>query len=80
MLSHLRRVYVWAAAYDRQQGTRYDAELLFVAAAFPRHRPGIGARRAGGVGGAHLGEAVAGPGPGERTVCRNSPKKDGKPA
>jgi hypothetical protein len=32
LLSHSRRVYVWAAAYGRQQGIRYDAELLFVAA------------------------------------------------
>jgi HD superfamily phosphodiesterase len=34
LLSHSRRVYVWAAAYARQQGIRYDAELLFVAAMF----------------------------------------------
>ena len=34
LLSHSRRVYVWAAAYGRQQGIRYDAELLFVAAMF----------------------------------------------
>ncbi|NEA30656.1 HD domain-containing protein [Streptomyces sp. SID13031] len=32
--SHSRRVYVWAAAYAEQQGIRYDAELLFVAAMF----------------------------------------------
>jgi hypothetical protein len=34
LLSHSRRVYVWAAAHGRQQGIRYDAELLFVAAMF----------------------------------------------
>jgi hypothetical protein len=34
LLSHSHRVYVWAAAYGRQQGIRYDAELLFVAAMF----------------------------------------------
>ncbi len=34
LLSHSRRVYVWAAAYAREQGIRYDAELLFVAAMF----------------------------------------------
>ena len=34
LLSHSRRVYVWAAAYGRLQGIRYDAELLFVAAMF----------------------------------------------
>jgi hypothetical protein len=34
LLSHSRRVYVWAAAYGRQQDIRYDAELLFVAAMF----------------------------------------------
>jgi hypothetical protein len=34
MLSHSHRVYVWAAAYGRQQGIRYDPELLFVAAMF----------------------------------------------
>ncbi|MEU2041903.1 HD domain-containing protein [Nocardia niwae] len=34
MLNHSRRVYVWAAAYGRQQGIRYDAELLFAAAMF----------------------------------------------
>ena len=34
LLSHSRRVYLWAAAYGRQQGISYDAELLFVAAMF----------------------------------------------
>ncbi|MEU5760081.1 HD domain-containing protein [Nocardia sp. NPDC047648] len=34
LLNHSRRVYVWAAAYGRQQGIRYDAELLFTAAMF----------------------------------------------
>ncbi|MFE9321926.1 HD domain-containing protein [Nocardia sp. NPDC052278] len=34
LLNHSRRVYVWAAAYGRQQGIRYDAELLFAAAMF----------------------------------------------
>jgi HD superfamily phosphodiesterase len=34
LLSHSRRVYVWAAAYARQHGIHYDAELLFVAAMF----------------------------------------------
>jgi hypothetical protein len=34
LLNHSRRVYVWAAAYGRQHGIRYDAELLFVAAMF----------------------------------------------
>jgi hypothetical protein len=34
LLSHSRRVFVWAAAYARQQGIQYDAELLFVAAMF----------------------------------------------
>jgi hypothetical protein len=34
LLSHSRRVYVWAASFAEQQGIRYDAELLFVAAMF----------------------------------------------
>jgi hypothetical protein len=34
LLSHSRRVYLWAAAYARQQGIRCDGELLFVAAMF----------------------------------------------
>ncbi|MEV5966093.1 HD domain-containing protein [Kribbella sp. NPDC051952] len=34
LLSHSRRVYVWAAAYGEDHGIRYDAELLFVAAMF----------------------------------------------
>jgi HD superfamily phosphodiesterase len=34
LLSHSRRVYIWAVAYARQHGIRYDAELLFVAAMF----------------------------------------------
>lgn len=34
LLSHSRRVYLWASAYGRQQGIRYDGELLFVAAMF----------------------------------------------
>jgi HD superfamily phosphodiesterase len=34
LLSHSRRVYVWAAAYAKQHDIRYDAELLFVAAMF----------------------------------------------
>ena len=34
LLSHSRRVYVWAAAYARENGIRYDDELLFVAAMF----------------------------------------------
>ncbi|MFI7669475.1 HD domain-containing protein [Nocardia sp. NPDC049526] len=32
LLSHSRRVYVWAAAYGEQRGIQYDAELLFAAA------------------------------------------------
>jgi HD superfamily phosphodiesterase len=32
--SHSRRVFVWAAAYAREHGIEYDAELLFVAAMF----------------------------------------------
>ncbi|MGW5218032.1 HD domain-containing protein [Nocardia sp. NPDC004085] len=32
LLNHSHRVYVWAAAYGRQQGIRYDSELLFTAA------------------------------------------------
>lgn len=34
LLSHSRRVYVWAAEYGTQQGIQYDAELLFAAAMF----------------------------------------------
>jgi hypothetical protein len=34
LLSHSRRVYVWAAAYGEEHGIRYDAELLFVASMF----------------------------------------------
>lgn len=34
LLSHSHRVYLWAAAYARQQGIRCDGELLFVAAMF----------------------------------------------
>lgn len=34
LLSHSRRVYVWAAGYGTQQGIQYDAELLFAAAMF----------------------------------------------
>jgi HD superfamily phosphodiesterase len=34
LLSHSRRVFVWAAAYGRQHDIRYDEELLFVAAMF----------------------------------------------
>lgn len=34
MLSHSRRVYVWAVSFGEQRGIRYDAELLFVAAMF----------------------------------------------
>ncbi|WP_433622634.1 HD domain-containing protein [Nocardia sp. CA-120079] len=34
LLNHSRRVYFWAAVYGRQQGIRYDAELLFAAAMF----------------------------------------------
>jgi hypothetical protein len=34
LLSHSRRVYLWAAAYGEQLGIRYDAELLFAAAMF----------------------------------------------
>ncbi|MEV6392448.1 HD domain-containing protein [Nocardia xishanensis] len=34
LLNHSRRVYVWAAAYGRQQGIQYDAELVFAAAMF----------------------------------------------
>ncbi|WP_166678613.1 HD domain-containing protein [Kribbella voronezhensis] len=34
LLSHSRRVYVWAAAFAREHGIRYDDELLFVAAMF----------------------------------------------
>lgn len=34
LLTHSRRVYLWAAALGEQQGIRYDAELLFVAAMF----------------------------------------------
>ncbi|WP_227981425.1 HD domain-containing protein [Nocardia spumae] len=34
LLNHSRRVYIWAAAHGRQQGIRYDAELLFAAAMF----------------------------------------------
>lgn len=32
LLNHSHRVYVWAAAYARQQEIRYDNELLFTAA------------------------------------------------
>ncbi|MDX6264034.1 MAG: hypothetical protein QOH84_5722 [Kribbellaceae bacterium] len=32
--SHSHRVFVWAAAYAREHGIDYDAELLFVAAMF----------------------------------------------
>jgi hypothetical protein len=34
LLSHSRRVYLWAAAYGEEHGIRYDAELLFAAAMF----------------------------------------------
>ncbi|GAA1519633.1 HD domain-containing protein [Kribbella lupini] len=34
LLSHSRRVYVWAAALARQEGIAFDDELLFVAAMF----------------------------------------------
>ena len=34
MLQHSHRVYLWGAAYGDEQGLRYDAELLFVAAMF----------------------------------------------
>jgi hypothetical protein len=34
LLSHSRRVYLWAAAFARQDGIQYDAELLFVASMF----------------------------------------------
>jgi hypothetical protein len=34
LLSHSRRVYLWAAAYGEQHGIQYDAELLFAAAMF----------------------------------------------
>lgn len=34
LLNHSRRVYIWAAAYGRQQAIPYDAELLFAAAMF----------------------------------------------
>ncbi|WP_198676237.1 HD domain-containing protein [Kribbella monticola] len=34
LLSHSRRVYIWAAAFGREHGIRYDDELLFVAAMF----------------------------------------------
>jgi hypothetical protein len=34
MLRHSHRVYIWGAAYGDEQGLRYDAELLFVAAMF----------------------------------------------
>ena len=34
LLSHSRRVYLWAAAYGDQHGIQYDAELLFAAAMF----------------------------------------------
>jgi hypothetical protein len=34
LLSHSRRVYVWAAAYGDEHGIKYDAELLFTAAMF----------------------------------------------
>jgi hypothetical protein len=34
LLSHSRRVYLWAAAYGEQQRIEYDAELLFAAAMF----------------------------------------------
>jgi HD domain len=34
LLSHSRRVYLWAAAYGEQHGIQYDAELLFTAAMF----------------------------------------------
>ncbi|WP_329000259.1 HD domain-containing protein [Kribbella sp. NBC_00709] len=34
LLSHSRRVYLWASGFGEQEGIRYDAELLFVAAMF----------------------------------------------
>jgi HD superfamily phosphodiesterase len=34
LLSHSRRVYVWAAALADQEGIKYDEELLYVAAMF----------------------------------------------
>ena len=34
LLNHSHRVYLWAAGYGRQEGIRYDAELLFLAAMF----------------------------------------------
>jgi cyanamide hydratase family protein with HD domain len=34
LLNHSRRVFGWAAAYGREHGIRYDAELLFAAAMF----------------------------------------------
>ncbi|MER7251188.1 HD domain-containing protein [Kribbella sp. NPDC000426] len=34
MLSHSRRVYLWAAAYGEQHGIEHDAELLFAASMF----------------------------------------------
>ncbi|MEV8377146.1 hypothetical protein AB0P21_30675 [Kribbella sp. NPDC056861] len=34
LLSHSRRVYLWAAAFGNQQDIPYDAELLFVASMF----------------------------------------------
>jgi hypothetical protein len=34
LLSHSRRVYLWAAAYGELNGIQYDAELLFAAAMF----------------------------------------------
>ncbi|MFD3401337.1 HD domain-containing protein [Kribbella sp. NPDC058693] len=34
LLSHSRRVYLWAAAFGEQEGIQYDAELLFAAAMF----------------------------------------------
>ena len=34
MLQHSHRDYIWGAAYGDEQGLRYDAELLFVAAMF----------------------------------------------
>lgn len=34
LLSHSRRVYLWAAAFGSQEGIEYDAELLFTAAMF----------------------------------------------
>ncbi|MFI5694650.1 HD domain-containing protein [Kribbella sp. NPDC051586] len=34
LLSHSRRVYLWAAGYGELHGIQYDAELLFAAAMF----------------------------------------------